>query len=214
MHILTFISKNGKRIFSAFVLIIIFLFLLSYFDLHYILSNTTPTGGDTPAHNYLAKHLKETFFTRGTVISWAKGWWCGFPMYQYYFFFPYLLMSILSFIIPMNIAFKIVSILGVVFLPLGVYFSFKWMNFDKTISLISSIAMIPFLFVNTHTMWGVNIYSTLAGEISNSVSFIFFVLFLGSFYNDMERIRFRLRTVALFTLLFYSKWRSNSNGMT
>ncbi|OGL40473.1 MAG: hypothetical protein A3C43_00785 [Candidatus Schekmanbacteria bacterium RIFCSPHIGHO2_02_FULL_38_11] len=204
MHILTFISKNGKRIFSAFVLIIIFLFLLSYFDLHYILSNTTPTGGDTPAHNYLAKHLKETFFTRGTVISWAKGWWCGFPMYQYYFFFPYLLMSILSFIIPMNIAFKIVSILGVVFLPLGVYFSFKWMNFDKTISLISSIAMIPFLFVNTHTMWGVNIYSTLAGEISNSVSFIFFVLFLGSFYNDMERIRFRLRTVALFTLLFYS----------
>src|SRR3990167_2489017 len=72
MHILTFISKNGKRIFSAFVLIIIFLFLLSYFDLHYILSNTTPTGGDTPAHNYLAKHLKETFFTRGTVIS-SKG---------------------------------------------------------------------------------------------------------------------------------------------
>lgn len=186
------------------VLSILFLFLLSYFDLRYILLNTTPTGGDTPAHNYLVKHLKESFFGRGAVISWAKGWWCGFPMYQYYFFFPYFVMALLSFFIPMNIAFKIVSISGVLLLPLGVYFSLKWMKFEFPIPILGSIAMLPFLFVHTHTMWGVNIYSTLAGEISNSISFVFFVLFLGSFYKDMEETQFRLRTVVLFTLLFYT----------
>lgn len=199
-----FIRKNGKALFSTAVLIILFAFLLSYFDLRYILLNTTPTGGDTPAHNYLASHLKESFFIRGAIISWAKGWWCGFPMYQFYFFFPYLVMATLSFIIPINIAFKIVSILGVLFLPIGVYFSLKWMKFNEPIPLIGSIAMLPYLFVSTHTMWGVNIYSTLAGEISNSISFVFFVLFLGSFYKDMEEPRFRLRSVVLFTLLFFT----------
>ncbi|MFH1347328.1 MAG: hypothetical protein ABIH22_01430 [Candidatus Margulisiibacteriota bacterium] len=204
MQIADFLRRNSKNIFVVVVLLLLFLFLLSFFDLRYILLNTTPTGGDTPAHNYLVKHLKETFFSRGAIISWAKGWWCGFPMYQYYFFFPYLVMAGLSFFIPLNIAFKIVSILGILFLPLGVYFSLKWMKFDPPIPLIGSIAMVPFLFVDAHTMWGVNIYSTLAGEISNSISFVFFVLFLGSFYKDMEEAQFRLRTVVLFTLLFYT----------
>ena len=204
MNIVDFMRQRRRTIFTASLLIILLAFLLSYFDLRYILSSTTPTGGDTPAHNYLVKHLKETFFSRGAIISWGKGWWCGFPMYQYYFFLPYLVMATLSFILPMNIAFKIVSILGVIFLPLAAYFSFRLMKFSNSTSLIAAIAMIPYLFVGTHTMWGVNIYSTLAGEISNSISFVFFVLFLGSFYKDMAENQFRLRTVALFTLLFYT----------
>jgi len=203
-EVLAWIQKHKNRLFSVLILTLLTLFLLSYFDLRYLLLNTTPTGGDTPAHNYLAKHLKETFFNRGAIISWAKGWWCGFPMYQYYFFLPYFAMALLSFIIPFNIAFKIISILGILFLPLGVYFSLKWMDFEDPIPLLGSIAMLPYLFVNTHTMWGVNIYSTLAGEISNSISFVFFVLFLGSFYQDMKEIKFRLRSVILFVLLLYT----------
>ncbi|MFA5113052.1 MAG: hypothetical protein WC529_02015 [Candidatus Margulisiibacteriota bacterium] len=197
-------DKYARRLLAAAVLIILTAFLLSYFDLRYILLDTTPTGGDTPAHNYLVRHLAETFFSRGAVISWAPGWWCGFPMYQYYFFFPYWVMALLGAVIPLNIAFKIISILGILLLPAAVYFSLKWLDFGEPVPLIGAIMAVPFLFVETHTMWGVNIYSTLAGEISNSISFLFFVLFLGSFYGDMKSVRFRLRTVFLFTLMFYT----------
>jgi hypothetical protein len=196
--------RHGGELLAAAILAVQFFFLLDYFDLTYILLDTTPTGGDTPAHNYLATHLRETILAHGSIIGWAKGWWCGFPMYQYYFPLPYAVMAMLSLLIPMNIAFKIVSISGVLFLPLGVYFSLRWLKFDEPIPLISAIAMTPFLFVDSHTMWGVNIYSTLAGEISNSISFVFFVLFVGSFYSDMKEARFRLRTVVLLTLIFYS----------
>ncbi|MEA3470975.1 MAG: hypothetical protein U9R24_04595, partial [Thermodesulfobacteriota bacterium] len=200
----SFVLRRGGVLFAAALLAVQFSFLLDYFDLNYILLDTTPTGGDTPAHNYLAQHLKETIFSHGSIIGWAKGWWCGFPMYQYYFPLPYAAMAILGLVIPLNIAFKIISISGVLFLPLGVYFSLRWLEFDEPIPLISAIAMTPFLFVDSHTMWGVNIYSTLAGEIANSISFVFFVLFIGSFYSDMKKARFRLRTVFILTLIFYS----------
>ncbi len=199
-----FALRHGGGIVATAILVVQFFFLLDYFDLNYILLDTTPTGGDTPAHNYLATHLKETILSHGSIIGWAKGWWCGFPMYQYYFPLPYATMAILGLLIPLNIAFKIVSISGVLFLPLGVYVSLRWLKFDEPIPIISAIAMTPFLFVDSHTMWGVNIYSTLAGEISNSISFVFFVLFIGSFYSDMEKARFRLQTVLLLILIFYS----------
>ncbi|MFH1683386.1 MAG: hypothetical protein ABIA67_00740, partial [Candidatus Margulisiibacteriota bacterium] len=102
MRITDFLRRNRKNVFIAVVLLLLSLFLLSFFDLRYILLNTTPTGGDTPAHNYLVKHLKETFLSRGAIISWAKGWWCGFPMFQYYFSFPYLAMAALSLFVPLN----------------------------------------------------------------------------------------------------------------
>jgi hypothetical protein len=200
----SFVLRRGGGLLAAAILAVQFFFLLDYFDLNYILLDTTPTGGDTPAHNYLALHLKETMLAHGSIIGWAKGWWCGFPMYQYYFSLPYAAMAILGLVIPPNIAFKIVSISGVLFLPLGVYISLRWLEFEEPIPLISAIAMLPFLFVDIHTMWGVNIYSTLAGEISNSISFVFFILFIGSFYSDIKNVRFRLQTVVLLTLIFYS----------
>jgi len=198
------VMRRGGGLVVAAILIVQFFFLLDYFDLDYILLDTTPTGGDTPAHNYLAQHLRETLFAHGSIIGWAKGWWCGFPMYQYYFSLPYAVMAMLGLLIPPNIAFKIVSIWGILFLPLSVYVSLRWLEFEEPIPLISAIAMTPFLFVDSHTMWGVNIYSTLAGEIANSISFVFFVLFIGSFFGDMKEVRFRLRTVVLLTLIFYS----------
>ena len=55
-----------------------------------------------------------------------------------------------------------------------------------------------------HTMWGVNIYSTLAGMIANSLSFSLFVLFLGAAVRDARDGRFRLRTVLILVLVMAS----------
>ena len=168
--------RNLNSLFTIFIILSLTIFLLSYFDLRLIFLNTIPVGGDTPAHNYLVRHLKKTLLNNFSIISWAKGWWCGFPMYQYYFFLPYFIMILLNLFLPLNIAFKIVSISGIIFLPFAVYLSLRWMKFNQNICLIGSILMLPFLFVDKHTMWGVNIYSTLAGEISNSISFVLFVI--------------------------------------
>ncbi|MCZ7583686.1 MAG: 6-pyruvoyl-tetrahydropterin synthase-related protein [Deltaproteobacteria bacterium] len=171
-----FFKKRHEGLLDAVVLVGCLLFICSYLPPKLLLLNTTPTGGDVPAHNYMVSHLKETV-ARGTIISWAGGWWGGFPMFQYYFFLPYLMMALLAFFIPINIAFKIVSVVGLYAMPFALYIGMRWMRVGRSAPAVMAAFSLPFMFVQTHTMWGVNVKSTLAGMISNSVSFCLFALF-------------------------------------
>ncbi len=193
-----------QRMFSPALLILLTFFVLCHFPLREIFSNTLTVGGDTPAHNYLASHMKQQLFEKGRIVSWAGGWWCGFPMFQYYFPLPYLLTAVLSLIIPFNIAFKIISILGMVLLPVSAFIYGRLMKMDKPGPLLLALAMIPLLFDYSHTMWGVNIYSTLAGMISNSISFPIMLIFIGCASRDADDGKFRLTTVFLFSALIAS----------
>lgn len=67
-----------------------------------------------------------------------------------------------------------------------------------------AVASIPFLFVRTHTMWGVNVHSTLAGMIANSLSFAVLPAALGCLWRDATDGRVRVRTVLLLILLLAS----------
>lgn len=196
-----FLKKNKESITNIIVLILILSFLFSYFKPSLLFLKTTPTGGDTPAHNYLVGHLKNYLLPHGKLIGWAPGWWGGFPLYQYYFVMPYLTMALLSYIIPLEISFKIISILGIISLPITVFFFMKLLKFEFPIPIIASVFMLQYLFVKTHTMWGVNIYSTFAGEIAMSIAFSLMVLFLSFLYRDMEKNKFSLLTPVLYSIL-------------
>ncbi len=198
-----FLSTHYNVLIDAAILIAIFYFMTTYFPLSLLTLDTTPTGGDIPAHNYLVSHLHESI-KHGSLISWADGWWSGFPMYQFYFFLPYLIMALLAFVIPINIAFKIVSIAGIFGLPLCLYLGTKQLKGPRAAAPLAAVASVPFLFVQTHTMWGVNVKSTLAGMIANSMSFCLFVLFLGYALADLKEKRMRPITAVILTLLFYS----------
>jgi hypothetical protein len=197
------VAKITKRHLPLIVLTILFIFTLWHIPPKYLVLNTTTIGGDTPAHNYMASHLKEAL-TQGRLCSWADGWWSGFPLFQFYFVLPYLLIALLDFILPFNIAFKLVTVLGILSLPSAAYWSGRLMRLPKPGPILIAVAMIPFLFVRAHTMWGVSIYSTLAGMISNSISFSIMLLFIGSAYRDADDGAFRFRTVFLLILLIAS----------
>jgi hypothetical protein len=169
-----------------------------------LIRNTTAVGGDTPAHLYLVSHLKEQLFHHGRIISWADGWWGGFPMFQYYFVLPYLVAALLSVLIPLSVAFKLVSVAGLVMTPLCAYWAGTLWRLPRPVPLVLGIAMLPFLFVQSHTMWGVNTASTLAGMIANSWSFALMLPALASASRDMEEGRFRLGTVILMVLVLSS----------
>lgn len=189
--------------FDAAVLAALFIFTLCFIPPKYLLLDTTAVGGDTPAHNYLASHLQEQLL-HGRIASWAGGWWCGFPMFQFYFCLPYLLVALGSAVLPFNVAFKIVSVSGILALPSVAYVSARCMRLPRPGPVLLAIAAIPFLFDVTHTMWGVNVYSTLAGMIANSLSFAVMLPALASAFRDADEGRFRIRTVLLFAALMAS----------
>ncbi len=169
-----------------------------------MLLDTTTVGGDTPAHHYLASHLAEQLLHHGRVVSWAQGWWGGFPMFQFYFCLPYVLIALLSLAIPFTIAFKVISVLGVLALPSCAYAAARVMRFPRPVPALMAVAMTLCLFTRVHTMWGVNIASTLAGMIANSLSFALMLPAIASAYRDTEDGRFRLRTVFLLALVMAS----------
>jgi hypothetical protein len=197
-------TPTPNHLLDAAILLGLTAFLLWHLAPLDLLRNTTTVGGDTPAHNYMASHLRNQLLHHGRIISWANGWWSGFPLFQYYFPLPYLLIAGLSFIIPFNIAFKLVSVLGILALPSAAYTAARLLRLPRPVPIVSAILMVPFLFVREHTMWGVNIASTLAGMIANSISFALMVPALASVWRDTKDGRFRLRSVFLLTLVMAS----------
>ena len=169
-----------------------------------LVSNTTTVGGDTPAHLYLVSHLKEQLFQHGRIISWADGWWAGFPMFQYYFALPYLAGALLSVVMPLAVAFKLISVAGLVLTPLCAYWAGRLWRLPRPTPVLLALAMVPFLFVSSHTMWGVNTSSTLAGMIANSWSFALLLPALASACRDAEEGRVRVGTVILMVLVLAS----------
>ena len=180
------------------------MFLAYHLPVRLLLADTLTVGGDTPAHNYLASALKHNLIHGHRIIGWAPGWWCGFPLYQFYFCFPYLLIVLLDVFLPFNVAFKLVSVLGAFALAPAAYVSGRWLRLPRPSPILLAIVATLFLFARSHTMWGVNLFSTLAGMIANSISFPLMLLAMASTWRDMQDDRFRLRTVFLLSALLAS----------
>ncbi len=189
------------------------IFLFCNLQPQYLLMDTTTVGGDTPAHNYIASHLSDSLFGHGRIVSWAGGWWCGFPMFQFYFTLPYLLIALIDLVLPFNIAFKLVCIAGILGLAPAAWGAARLMKLPKPIPVAFALFSIPLLFDHSHEMWGVNIYSTLAGMISNSLSFPIMLLFVASSWRDCEDQRFRPLTVALLVAVLASHFFTSIIGI-
>ncbi len=171
------------------ILIALFAFLLSYFHPSLILSQNIPTGGDMASHYYPAQYLKDVLLRKGRIVGWLQGNYAGFPLFQVYFPCPFLFIVLLSYMIPMQIAFKIVAILGIFSLPFCVYSTLRLMNYKFPIPILGALFALPFLFMEANSMWGGNIPSTLAGEFSFGIGLSLSILFLGFFYRGIENRR-------------------------
>ena len=189
--------RRGILCFDVAILLVLCSYILLNLSPRLLFTDTMAVGGDTPAHIYLASHLKSQFLGHGRIVSWAPGWWGGFPAFQFYFFLPYMLMALLDLMIPLNVAFKLVCVLGIVALPLSCYLSARWMRLPYPVPILAAIACVPFLFVKSHVMWGANIYSMLAGMIASGLSFAIMLPTIASWYRDAEDGQARLRSVIL-----------------
>lgn len=167
-----------------FSLIVAFLF--SFLTPKYIFSKSTTTGGDMGSHYPSAVYLKEVLMPAGKIMGWDQGNFAGYPLFYHYFPLAFIITALLSYVIPMQIAFKVVTILGVLLLPACVYFALRAMKYKFPIPITGAMFSLAFLFNEGNSMWGANILSTLAGEYSYSLSFALLVLLSGSLYKGIE----------------------------
>ena len=140
---------------------------------------TTPAGGDMGAHVWLPDYLRDNLLSKGRVTGWTPDWYAGFPALTFYFPLPALLIVAADVVLPYGIAFKLVSISGLVAMPVAAWAfgRLAGMRFPGPACL--AVATLPFLFDRTFTIYGGNVASTLAGEYSFSIALSLALVFLG-----------------------------------
>jgi len=167
------------------------LLVLSQLAPRHVISGTTPTGGDTGAHVWVGDFLKHHLLSHGRLTGWAPSWYAGFPLFVFYFVPPFLAMVGLSLVMPYVIAFKLVTVAGLLALPVVAYAFGRLAGLAWPRPPLLAAATLPFLFDQSYTILGGNIASTLAGEFAFSISLALSLLFLGVLIRGSDTGRHR-----------------------
>ena len=103
----------------------------------------------------------------------------------------------LDLFLPYGVAFKIVTVMGLLATPPAAYYLARSMRLGKHISLIAAGAGVVFAFFESYSIYGGNIASTLAGEFAYSWSFALSLFYLGLLIRAVRDDRRYLKWAAL-----------------
>ena len=143
-----------------------------------LLTTTTPTGFDLGGHVYPLSVAAERMPGQ-PLPGWSDGWFGGFPLYYFYFPLPAILVWVVGMVAPFEVAVKLVSVLGVVFLPFAAYVLARGVGFSRPVAAACVLGAGAFAFMQSYDYLGGNLSSTLAGEFSYGMGFTLSLIYLG-----------------------------------
>lgn len=172
-----------KYLLTAIVFVFAYGFIFWKLSLLDVLSNTTVTGGDTGTHVYIVDYLAKIF---PHVKGWSPDWYSGFPFLYFYPPLVYFLTVVLSFVIPLNIAFKVMIFLCILIYPLAFYWTLKNLHLPFPTPQIGVVLSLFLIFYEKYSIYGGNLNSLLAGQFSHTVSIPLLFLFLATFWRGAK----------------------------
>lgn len=158
-------------------------------DFPALLTANTPTGGDMGAHVQLPQMLREDVLPTGRLLGWSNDWYSGFPVLYFYFPLPAIATLLLNVVLPYGVAFKLVAIAGTVAFPAAVYYFVRRLGFTRSVAAVATVMGSMYVFMESFSIFGGNIKSTLAGEFAFSWGFTLSLFYLGLVLRDTEQGR-------------------------
>jgi len=182
------------RVLTVIGFVAIYVVLVKILHLNLILSRTTAAGGDMGSHHYIDTFLRKGLLPRWQLTGWAPGWFAGIPMLTFYFPLPYLAIAALTPLLGNEIAFKLITALGPLLLPLTCWGAFRVLRLREPAPLLAACASVVFLLMSQigpgqtdqFNIWGGNIASTMAGEFPFALSFALLPLAMAVVYRSVE----------------------------
>lgn len=182
---------SPESILTAAMVVGAVVFTLFQLQPRLLLTNTLPAGGDMGAHVWGPAFLRDHLLSEGRLSGWAPDWYAGFPAYHFYMVVPSLAIVALDLVLPYGIAFKLVSVSGLLALPVAVWALGRLARLPFPGPGLLAIAAVGFIFDRSFTIYGGNAASTLAGEFAFSISLAFAVLFVGLVLRGLDNGRLR-----------------------
>lgn len=187
-----------QKIFIVLIFVFIYGFLIYQVPWELVFADTMISGGDTGSHNYIAYYAQEIF---PKIKWWSPDWYAGFPFLYFYPPLLYYLTAILSYVIPLNIAFKLITLAGTFLLPLTIFLCLFFLEFKFPIPSLGALLSLSYLFLEKFSIYGANIPSTLAGEFSYSFAFALFFLFIGLLIKGIKENKYLIGNILILSLM-------------
>ncbi|NND04321.1 MAG: hypothetical protein HKN91_16200, partial [Acidimicrobiia bacterium] len=149
-----------------------------------LLTANTPTGGDMGAHVLVPSILRDDLLPQLRLIGWSNDWYAGFPALYFYFPLPAVFTIFLDVFLPYGVAFKITASLGVITLPLGAYVLARGIGYSRVVATITAATASMYVFMESFSIFGGNIKSTMAGEFSFAWSLSLSLMYIGTIIKD------------------------------
>ncbi len=188
----------ASKLVTAMAIVGVTVFVIWQLRPDLLFSPSMDVGGDNGGHVAAPYFLIHNLIPHGRLTGWDPQWFDGFPLYVFYFPLPALFVAVLNVVFPYAVAFKLVTVLGTVTLPVCVWAFACLSGFRRPVPAIMAAATLPYLFNTSYTIDGGNITSTMAGEFSFSLSLSFGILFLGVFTYALRTGRLRWLAAILF----------------
>ena len=120
-----------------------------------LFSPNMDVGGDNAGHVVTPYFLIHDLLPQGRITGWDPQWFEGFPLYVFYFPLPALLVAAFSVAFPYAVAFKLVTVLGVVTLPVAAWAFGRLADFKRPVPVLMALATLPFLVQHLlrHRRW-------------------------------------------------------------
>ena len=190
-----------QKIFVVLIFVFIFGYLISQIPWDLIFADTMVGGGDTGSHNYIVYYAQEIF---PKIKWWSPDWYAGFPFLYFYPPLLYYSTILLSYLVPLNIAFKLITLLGTFLLPLTIFLCLSFLDFKFPIPSLGALLSLSYLFLEKFSIYGGNIPSTLSGEFSYSFAFALFFLFIGLLIKGIKENRYLAINIFILSLMVLS----------
>jgi hypothetical protein len=171
---------------TAAVVIGLGVFILLQLQPGLLIAKTTPAGGDMGAHVWAPAYLRDHLLPHGRITGWTPDWYAGFPALHYYFPLPSLVIVALDTLLPYGVAFKLVAVAGLVFLPAAAATLGRQLRLPFPTPALLACMTVPFVFDRFHTIWGGNAAATLAGEFAFSIGLAGALFFLAALARALE----------------------------
>ncbi len=171
---------------GALVLVALFFWTLAHTAPSLWLTPTWSTGGDVASHVFYAREFME-WLPKGKLSGWLPESFAGFPAFTFYFPLPFTLAGLLQFAVGQQVAFKFMSMLPALLLPLATYLlGYSW-GLRVPSRLLAAAGATGFIIGDATSIWGGNLLAQLAGEFSYSWGFFFVLLFWGALAISLQR---------------------------
>jgi hypothetical protein len=157
-----------------------------------VFDDTTPTGGDFGAHVWGPAYLRDHLLPSFRLNGWTMDWYAGMPAYRFYMVLPALAIDLVNVVLPYGVAMKLVSVLGLITLPVCCWAFGRLANFRHPIPELFAFAGMSFALDESFSIYGGNLKSTMAGEFSFSIALSLAMLGLGFLANGLRTGKYRV----------------------